>query len=474
MDRRSLIIVGTLAAVLAAAIGIGVLLNSGGGNESVRAPTSSTTSTLPPSTAAGTTTTTTKLVPPNTVPTTPKPTVVIVPPTSTATPTTPTTPGTTTPGGNSDTGITPTQIQVSVIADSAAAASGTQAWAVAVNEAGGIAGRKIRVDVRLVTSASDYAAATAAACKASFAVVGSSSRFDGQSANLLCGIPEVATRIFDNGHRSLRNSFAVIPARAGVEPVGAFKQLLATVTGCCRQYVLVPTDQPERTAIQQSVKAAAAIGFTTAATPDVAPGPPPPDYTAIVADLVAKRATFARSGLGAASTVQLRKAAAANSASSVVKAWYCDASCDDPSFLANGGTAVEGQAVDLGVNPLSDQHRIPTMAAYVKATRTVAAPSIPGLESYSAGLLFEQVARQVVATNGTNGLTRAGLLTALGNVHAFNAGGIVGVTDVAARAPTGCFVLLRVHAGHFVRVFPTMPARLDCGAQNLQNVPTGG
>jgi hypothetical protein len=114
------------------------------------------------------------------------------------------------------------------------------------------------------------------------------------------------------------------------------------------------------------------------------------------------------------------------------------------------------------------------MAAYVKATRTVAAPTNAGLESYSAGLLFEQVARQVAATNGPAGLTRARVLTALTGVHRFDAGGILGVTDVAARAPTGCFALLRVHEGRFVRSFPALPAHLDCGTQNLQNVPTGG
>jgi hypothetical protein len=469
VDRRSVIIGGTLVAVVTAAIVIGVLLSSSGDNQSVRTPTASTTTTVATSTSSSTTTTTTKLVPPNTVPTTPKPTVVINPPPTTA----PTT-STTTAGGGSDTGVTATGIRVSVIADTAAAASGTQAWATGINAAGGLAGRKIQVDVRLVTSTGDYATAAATACKTSFAVVGSTSRFDSQSANLLCGIPEVATRIFSSGHRSLPNSYAVIPTQDGVARVGAFKHLLSSLPGCCRQYVLTPTNEPDRAATQQSVQAAVAIGFTTAATPDVASGPPPADYTALVADLVAKQATFARSGLGAASTVLFRKAAAANPAASVVKAWYCDASCDDPSFLTSGGPAAEGQLVDLDVNPLSDQHRIPTMAAYVKATRALGAPTNAGVESYSAGLLFEQVARQVIATNGPNGLTRVQLLQALSGVHRFDAGGILGVTDVAARQPTGCFMLLRVHGGRFVRSFPAEPAHLDCGAQNLQNVPTGG
>ena len=60
------------------------------------------------------------------------------------------------------------------------------------------------------------------------------------------------------------------------------------------------------------------------------------------------------------------------------------------------------------------------------------------------------------------------LLAALGTVHAFNAEGILGTTDVGARQPTGCYMLLTVKNAHFVRSFPTAPGQLDCGAQNLQ------
>jgi hypothetical protein len=357
-----------------------------------------------------------------------------------------------------------------VIADDAAVAHGVQAWATTINQAGGVAGRTLRVDVRLVTSPAGYSAAVAAACGADFAVVGSSSQHDGQSSGLACGVPELATRVFDPAHRTLGNSYAVVPTATGVTPVGAFKRILATVSGCCRQYVLVPTTDPGRTATLQSVKGATAVGFTTAGTPDVAPGA---DYAALVRDLVAKQATFGRSGLGAASTIKLRKAAAADPGAAAVKAWYCDAGCGDVSFLAGGGAAVEGQLVDLGVNPLIDQHQIPAMAAYVRSVKRFGPPTVAGAESYAAGLLFEQTARQVVAANGDNGLTRVRLLGAVAGVHDFTGGGILGVTDVARRQPTGCYVLLRVQGGKFVRSFPTDPGRLDCGAQNLQTV-TGG
>jgi hypothetical protein len=468
VDRRSLVIVGSVSLALLVAIGLGIALTTGGsGNQSVRTPPGSVT-TLPIPATPPTTSTTKPVItaPANTVPTLPKPTVVIGPSPTTAAPA-PTT--TTRPSGGNDTGITDHEIRLTAIADTAPVLRGVEAWASALNRAGGLAKRTVRIDARLVATPADYSAAVSSACANSFAIVGSSSTFDSQSAGLQCGIPEIATRLFDPGHQSLSNAYAVIPTRPGLERVGAFKRLLATVSGCCRQYVLVPTGEPDRTATMRSLRAAETIGFTTAATPDISPTATPADYAAVVADLVTKQATFARSGLGATSTVQLRMAAAANRGAGTVKGWYCDARCDDPTFLAAGGAAVEGQRIDVGVNPLVDQHAVPAMATFVRAMRHIGAtPSVPALESYSASLLFEQAARQVIQASGNNGLTRVRLLGAVGTVHAFTAGGILGVTDVAARQPNGCFMLLTVTNGHFVRSYPTAPGQLDCGAQNLQ------
>jgi len=311
VDRRSLIVAGVLGAVLLAAIGVGVGLSTGGGgNSAVRTPSGSTT--LPPtSVAPAPTTSSIPISAPSTV-AVPKPTVVIQPTTTGPTP------PTTVPSGQ--TGITDKQIRVAVLADTAPVARGVEAWALTVNQAGGLAGRMVKVDVHVVASPAGYAAAVAAACTTDFAIVGSSSQFDAQSGGLACGIPELATRIFTSGHQGLATSFAVIPARAGLVPVGAFKQLQTMTSGCCRQFVLVPTVEPGRGIVQASVRGAVAVGFTTAATPDVPAGAGPAEYKKLVTELVAAQATFARSGLGAPSTVLLRKAAAADPASGVVKA----------------------------------------------------------------------------------------------------------------------------------------------------------
>ncbi len=464
MDRRSLIVAGVVGVALLAAIGVGIGLSAGGGgNNAVKTPSASSTTT-PPTVASSTTTSSTPIVPPTTV-NVPKPSVVI-------TPTTGATPPTTVPSGQ--TGITPIQIRVAVITDNPAVARGVETWASTLNQAGGLANRMVRVDPHLVESPAGYAAAVASACTTDFAVVGSSSPADGQTGGFACGIPELATRVYTAAHQALTNSYAVIPSRSGTVAVGAFRQLLTTASGCCRQFVLTPIGEPTHGIVQAQTRGAAAIGFTTAATPAVPATAGPAEYKKLVAQLVADQATFARSGLGAASTVLLRKAAAENPGSSVVKAWYCDQTCADPPFLSDGGAAVQSQYVDVPANPLSDQGSVPAIATYVQASQQFGGPTLAGLESNAAGLLFQQVVKQVVASDGTNGITRSRVLAAVATVHGFTAGGILGTTDVGARQPTGCFALLQVQNGQLARVVPTAPGQLNCGSQNLQTVPKGG
>ena len=79
--------------------------------------------------------------------------------------------------------------------------------------------------------------------------------------------------------------------------------------------------------------------------------------------------------------------------------------------------------------------------------------------SATAGLLFQTAANQVIAADGKAGLTRAALLEAVKGIDDFTAGGILGVTNVGGRVPTGCFVMMKVDGGKFVRAEPTGPWR---------------
>jgi ABC-type branched-subunit amino acid transport system substrate-binding protein len=499
MTRRQLTI--TITAVVAALV-VGVvatlLATSGGGDDqSVSAPgaTTSPTTTPPPSTAAPTLATTTPTTAaPTTASSIPPGTVVINPPASTAAPTTqppttrpPTTPpttaaptttrpaGTTTtkPGGGSpDVGVTPTEIHLAVISDNPDAIAGTKAWAQWVNKRSGIAGRKIRLDTfTSVTDPEKYAAAVKTACEQDFAIVGSLASADDQTTELeRCGIPDLPARAYSDEHMQAANTFPVVPARVTSRLVGGYKWLLDEVPGCCAQYAVLPTDPDQQQVAMEKVDAANSVGFTLVDTTELPGDAVQADYNPVVQAIIDKQANLAWSFLGYQSTVNLRKAAVGKDTQGV-KAWFCLDQCYTRPFLTQGETAVNGEYVQIEVNPFEESRSIPPMRSYLKFTKKDGVtPSITGEESFAAGMLFEQVARQVVADAGSAGLTRVALIGALEEVHDFTAGGILGATDVAGSAPNGCFVMLQVRSGHFVRVYPESKATLSCGKDNLLTV----
>jgi hypothetical protein len=480
-------ITGVVTAALAIVIGsIVAIATSGGDDESIRTSgttsSSSSTSTLPTSTST---------LPPSTGPLVTVPTVtpgstVVVPGSTTAPPTTAapttaapttaapsteaTTTSTTEPEGSTDIGISPTEIHVAVIADDNATFDGMRAWMATVNRGGGLGGRKVRLDLRTTGSAEGYAAAVQASCENDFAIVGSFSLFDAAAGDVGCGaIPDLPVEPVAPAHAVAENAFAVFPREPAVEAVGPYKWLLANVDECCSQFWVVPDLEPDRTRTLATIDAAAAVGFETAGTVDLGDNDPPePTYDEIAEQVVDSGATFVASGLDASSTLELRQAAIDATG---VRAWFCDSSCYDPSLVADDGASLDDEYVAIETAPFSDRLEVPGVRAYLRATRRADHdPTYEGLRAFSAGLLFEHAVERIVDEHGENGLTRVHLLEALGGIDAFTADGIVGPTNVAAGAPTGCYVLLQVRDGKLARVNPDAVGSLDCGPQNLQTI----
>jgi hypothetical protein len=481
------ITVGAVAAALA--LGIAVTLVVTGGDNTDEISTAGTRPTQPPvtttikpaTTPPPTVAPTTK--PPATLPPTTPPTVIVIPPTNaptspptvaptnpvtvpTSPPTTkPTVPPTTSPPAV-DPGITPTEIHLAVIADTQDSVLGVQTWANSVNaKKSGIGGRKIVIDPFVVNGdPGQFAAAVDTACTQDFAIVGSLSAGDSSIGNLVtCAIPDLPARARSSAHAGAPNTYAVVPTKSTQQQVGGFKWLKGAVADCCKQYVISSTNAQAAAATQASVEAANTIGFTSAGGVTLANDAPQPAYTPLVAEMKTKGATFGRSDLPFTSTIALR-AEAEDQSLTGVKAWFCLAQCYQPSFLSQGGANVEGQYVQIGTNPFEDAASIPAMKKYLSAggPRNEA-----GLESASAGLLFQAAANQVVAAEGKAGLTRAALLQAVAGIDDFNAGGILGLTNVGGRVPNGCFVMMKVDGGKFVRAEPAGAGQLSCGDQNL-------
>jgi hypothetical protein len=376
---------------------------------------------------------------------------------------------TTTAAPAGEVGISDSEIRIAVITDGGGSYQGMRAWARSVNRRGGIAGRKIHLDpFNAHGSATEYLDAVRTACGRDFAIVGSLSFADAPSASADCAaIPDVPVEAIADEHAVAANTYPAFPHRSTSPEIGPYRWLADHVDGCCAQFVLVPDTEPARTRTLAAVDAASGAGFTRAGTTDISAGDPSSRYAEIVGTIADTHATFASSGLGLDSTVLLRQSEQSHATD--VKAWYCDASCYDPSFIANGADAVEQEYISIETTPLADHTT--ALRRYIRSTvRAGDVATYAGLRGYVAGVLFEDAAAQVVNDHGHDGLTRARLLDALAGIHAFTAGGIVGPTDIGQRAPNGCFVMLKVRNGSFKRVNPTAKGTLDCSPGNLVEV----
>ena len=92
------------------------------------------------------------------------------------------------------------------------------------------------------------------------------------------------------------------------------------------------------------------------------------------------------------------------------------------------------------------------------------------IQSWAAGLFFKAAVEKAVAENGSNSITRADVLSASASINRFNAGGLIGKTNVGMREPTPCYVLMQVKGGKFVRVTPSKPGTFNCQSKNIVDI----
>jgi hypothetical protein len=86
------------------------------------------------------------------------------------------------------------------------------------------------------------------------------------------------------------------------------------------------------------------------------------------------------------------------------------------------------------------------------------------IESWVAARLFQQAVENLVAAKGPNALTRANVISALGQVKNFTDGGVIGPVTPSQHTPSNCIVVLNTNAnGTFSRVWPSKPGTLACG-----------
>ncbi len=191
-------------------------------------------------------------------------------------------------------------------------------------------------------------------------------------------------------------------------------------------------------------------------------------YTPVIQTMTSSDSNFASTGLAASSMVELRQEATLQGLDDPSIVWQCTAACYDHAFLDAGNT-VDGTYVPIGFLPFDETHASRAVADYV---RSVGKNKVSGLGvyAYAATLAFREVLDRIVAANGVDGITRGRVLDGLRHLTDFDAGGLIGTTDIAGKRVTSCFVLTQVRNGRFVRVHPKQPGTYDCTPSNRVEV----
>ena len=398
---------------------------------------------------------------------------------------------------STDVGITPTTIDVQVMADVGSPLApglfqgnfdAMNAFATYVNAHGGIACRQLKVttwDTKL--DASESLNGLINGCSNAFALVGNNVLFNNDltpmdkcvdKTGAATGLPNISALSADLNEQCDPMTFTVqavsatCPLQSGVAPwtqqVGHVKYWLQQNPGLHGLF-LVPGDLP--TTVQASTYNIAPqeqAGITFDATPKVSGRDAQPAYTPRVQLAKQKGSTYVYDGSNDVAMIRMRKEANAQGLNTV-KVWGCSLACYTQDFIPQGGSDIEGTYLWLGFLPFEEASLNAADQAYVSALGSKVTSW--GAQAWQAGMAFEQAVNAIVAKSGPNAVTRSALLTALKGMTNFTADGWIG--PKALQGPgvySPCFVLMQVQNGKFVRVYPTKPGTLDCNPGNLATV----
>jgi Periplasmic binding protein len=410
-------------------------------------------------------------------------------------------------GGSPDSeiGVTADTIRIAVIADVDNPArpglfqgivNGVEAFGKYINGTKGkLAGRNVEVDfIDSKLSADEARNAVIKACQEDFAIVGTSALFLNNvepletcvdKAGQVTGLPDVPTLQTEVLHQCSAISFPVIaPAldcatkdqkpqtyKSRVGQINYFKSKNKDLHGIW----VIPSD------LRSTITATLPVAMGEQKAGIKADEEPirksalatQSDYTPVAQSMKDKGSTYAESISDYKSSVQLRKEAKVQGVNSV-KVWGCALQCYDAKFLSEGGADVEGQYSSLFFVPFEEAKQNKSINAFLKNVGGRSKADGFGAQSWAAGLFFRDVVNNVVKAHGNNGLTRARFLEEAAKVHDFRAAiggeGMLGPTDVGGKKLNGCFALMQVKGGKYVRVFPKEKGTLNCDSKNVATI----
>jgi len=402
----------------------------------------------------------------------------------------------------SDVGVTAKEIRVAVVADVdntlapalfAGSVAGMEGWAKYVNKNGGLAGRKVVVEfIDSKLNADEARNAVIGACADDFALVGTSALFlnnvddieqcvDGEGA--ATGIPDIAVVTTELVQQCSPTTYGINPPQILCDTKDDNPQTYQGNAGRAFYYQkkfgkdlhgayifskdIKAAENANRASMTQMQFAGSGIEQDFEAL--LSGRSTQPEYTPIVQQLKDNESNYAQSGVSFNSTVLLRKEAKLQGLVDPDFIWDCTLQCYDQKLIEQGGADVEGQYISTLFLPFEEKGSNKMLANFLKFTDKDNQDGF-AIQAFASGLLFQQAVEQAVAAGGVNNVTRSAVFEQLATINDFDAGGIIGVTDVGARETTPCYALLQVQNGKFKRVFPKKAGTFDCKPRNRVEV----
>ena len=399
-----------------------------------------------------------------------------------------------------DVGVTADTIRIGVVADNdnpfvpglfKGAADAVQGAAKYINANGGIAGRKVVVDVYdSKLNANEARNSFIQACEKDFALVGTTAlfvtTFDDvinckDSKGQATGVPDIGGLV-----TSLTEACSVVTFSPNAPQVqcdsvgqssvtfqgtmGAFKYVVQQLKGDAHGALLKSNDTPDaRRAGEANMQLVKKAGVKADNEVSLSSRSPQSAYTPIVQDMKANNSNFSYLTMSLNSAIQLRQEAALQGIQSDKVTWLCPSTCYARAAMAATGTVMDGEKVFITFLPFEEVKSNKMLANFVKYTGKDKIDGF-GVSGWAAAILFQQALNDAVKEHGVNGVTRANLFAALRATGPFNAGGLVGGADIGKKTGSPCYLLLKWDNGKYTRVHPTKKGTFDCTKSNYTTV----
>jgi len=394
-------------------------------------------------------------------------------------------------------GVTATEIRIAVVADVdnpfspglfQGVVDGVQGAVKYINSkagGGGIAGRKLVVDfMDSKLNANQARNSVITACSQDLALVGTAALFLATAeditsckdqAGTAVGLPDVGA-IVGTSEGCSPVSFPVNPPGVLCDTVnqhpqkyqgnqGAYKRLVQQHKNGLHGAMVFSNDTPAAAAggkglidlfQHANAKADQNVGISSR--------DPQSAYTPIVQKMKQDNSTLGFSTVALSGTLEWRNEATLQGISNSGVTWVVPSGGYDKALKQNA-SAMDGTYIVMNFLPFEEASSNAMLANFLKYVGPDKANGF-AVYGFTAGIAFSDALKDVVAKHGINGITRSTVLAGLGTLTKFDAGGMVGTTNIAQKISSSCTMLEQFKAGKFVRSWPAKKGTFDCKPAN--------